>query len=139
MKKTISFVCFILLAGSTFSQTKTASKLGTSSKLSHNDSVMCSTTWKVTSVEEWAVVSKPPGEKNQDDMLQMTLDGNYHLIIAGAKKAGKWSRSGQSIYFTDEASGQKFSYKVVSVDPTKIKVDHYSDEDGHSLFEMEPK
>ncbi|MCW3071010.1 MAG: hypothetical protein JWO44_900 [Bacteroidetes bacterium] len=136
MKKTISFVCFILLASISFAQTKTASKLGTSSKLSHNDSVMCSKTWKVTSVEEWQVVTKPPAEKNQNDMLQMTLDGKFNLILFGAKKAGTWSRSGQNIYFLDD-TGVKFSYKVVSVDPKKIKVDHYSDEEGHSIFEME--
>lgn len=140
MKK-ITLFCLTLIASVFISnaQTKTGSKLGTSSKLSKNDSIMCSKTWVVTSIEEWGVVTKPPGEKNKNDMLSMTLEGKYSLVLFGNSKVGTWVRSGQYIHFTDETSGKKFSYKVISVEPKKIKVDHYSDEQGHSIFEMEPK
>jgi hypothetical protein len=140
MKKII--ICIILaLSGNisiSLAQTKTANKLGTSSKLSKNDSLMCAKEWKVVSVEEWAVKSKPD-EKHKDDMLIMGLDGKYNLILFGNKKEGTWTRSGQYIYFVDIPSGEKFSYKVVSVEPKKIKVDYRDADEVHSIFEMEPK
>jgi hypothetical protein len=139
MKKTIILLCFTLFTSIAFAQTKTANKLGTSSKLSKNDSIMCSKTWHVTSVEEWGIVTKPPGEKNQNDMLVMTFDGRFILTLFGDKKTGTWKRSGQYIYFADDVSAKKFNYKIISVDPQKIKVDFYSDENGHSIFEMEGK
>jgi hypothetical protein len=72
-------------------------------------------------------------------MLLMTMSGIYELILFGVKKSGTWARSGQNIYFTDVATGQKFSYKILSVEPNKIKVDHFSESEGHSIFEMESK
>jgi hypothetical protein len=122
-----------------FSQTKTASKLGNSSKLSKSDSMMCSKTWKVISVEEWAVVTKPPGEKNLNDMLYMSLDGKFEMMLFGEKKSGTWARTGQFINFTDIASGQKFNYKVISIEPNKLKVDYRDQDQTHSIFEMETK
>jgi hypothetical protein len=122
-----------------FSQTKTASKLGNSSKLSKSDSMMCSKTWKVISVEEWAVVTKPPGEKNLNDMLYMSLDGKFEMMLFGEKKSGTWARTGQFINFTDIASGQKFNYKVISIEPNKLKVDYRDQDQAHSIFEMETK
>jgi hypothetical protein len=92
----------------------------------------------VTAMEEWGVVSKP-SEKTQNDMLYMSLDGKFESVLLGEKKAGTWSRAGQFINFTDLASGQKFNYKIVSVDPAKIKLDFYSEDNGHTIFEMEPK
>jgi hypothetical protein len=136
--KNLIFLFCLLIAGSSFSQTKTASKLGNSAKISKNDSIICSKTWIVTAIEEWGVVSKP-SEKTQNDMLYMSLDGKFELVLLGEKKAGTWSRAGQYINFTDLASGQKFNYKIVSVDPAKIKLDFYSEDNGHSIFEMEPK
>lgn len=139
MKKQFLLLLFLTGAAMVTAQTKTASKLGVSSKLSHNDSVMCGKEWHVTSVEEWAVVTKPPGEKNAGDMLLMNTDMHYTAVLFGTRHAGTWSRSGQYIYFVDDASGQKFSYKVISVAPEKIKVDYRDPDETHSIFEMEAK
>ncbi|MCE3279311.1 MAG: hypothetical protein K0S44_1502 [Bacteroidetes bacterium] len=100
---------------------------------------MCSKTWKVISVEEWAVVTKPPGEKNQNDMLYMSLDGQFEMMLFGEKKSGTWARAGQYINFTDIASGKKFNYKVISIEPNKLKVDYRDPDNSHSIFEMEAK
>jgi hypothetical protein len=137
MKKITSSLFLILLISAASAQTKTANKLGTSSKLSKNDSIMCSKIWHVSSVEKEGAAARPT-EKHENDLLAMRLDNTYNLIIEGAKKAGKWSRSGQYIYFTDESSGQKFNYKVLVVDPKKIKVE-YANAEVKTIFEMEPK
>ena len=140
MKKQIAFLFIVFaMCSAGVAQTKTASKLGTSLKLSHADSVMCGKEWHVTSVEEWSVVTKPPGQKNATDMLQMGTDKSYTAILFGKKSSGTWSRSGQYIYFTDAAGGEKFSYKVISIDPKKIKVDYRDPDETHSIFEMEVK
>lgn len=141
MKKQLAQLLILLLlsTATAFAQTKTSSKLGTgSSKLSKTDSLMCGKEWHVTSVEEWGVAAKPT-ERNVNDMLMMTTDMKFTLVLFGSKKSGTWSRAGQYLYFTDEATKQKISYKVLTVEPNKIKVDHYSDEEGHSIFEMESK
>lgn len=143
MKKIIStlFILSLLNFSVAIAQNKTASKLGSSSAPkghNKNDSLMCGKEWHLTSLEEWSVVSKP-GDKNKDDMLHMTLDGKYDLIMFGNKKSGTWIRSGVTIYFTDDATKTKFTYKVLSVEEKKLRVDHYSDEEGHSIFEYEPK
>lgn len=108
-------------------------------KLTEKDMMMCDKEWHVISVEEWGVVTKPPGDKNKTDILKLTPDGKFELIMFGNKKSGTWSKSGQYIYFTDAATKGKFSYKIMSVEPAKLKVDHFSDEEGHSIFEYEAK
>lgn len=140
MKKILILTGILLSVGVTTmqAQTKTASKLGTSSKLSKTDSTMCGKEWHVTSVEEWGVAGKP-GDKNKNDMLMMTTDMKFNLVLFGNKKSGTWSRAGQYIYFVDEVSGEKFNYKVLSVEAKKIKVDYRDPDETHSIFEMEAK
>ena len=77
MKKYILTFGLAFIAILSFGQTATNSKLGNKSKLSHADSVMCGKEWHVTSVEEWGVVTKPPGDKNKNDML---FDLLYHFL-----------------------------------------------------------
>ena len=139
MKKLISVFFVLVIAVSANAQTKTASKLGGSSPKgpNKNDSIMCSKDWKVTGVEEWGILTKPPGEKNKTDMLHMSIDGKFELVMFGAKKTGTWIRNGVYIYFTEDATKTKFNFKILSVDAAKLRVDHYSDEDGHSIFEYE--
>ncbi|MGZ4048037.1 MAG: hypothetical protein ACXVPU_08060 [Bacteroidia bacterium] len=148
MKKIVSAL-LIVLATNAFAQTKTkttTSKTTTTAKtttakpkLSAADITMCDKEWHVVSVEEWDVVTKPPGEKNKNDMLKLTQDGKFDLVMFGNKKSGTWVKSGQYIYMTDAETKQKISFKVLSADATKLRVDHFSDEDGHSIFEYEPK
>ncbi len=107
--------------------------------LSEKDLMMCDKEWHTISVEEWGVVTKPPGEKNVQDMLKLTADGSFELILFGIKKSGTWKKSGEYIYFTDVLSKGKFSYKILLVEASKLKVDHFSEEEGHSIFEMESK
>ncbi len=146
MKKTIGFLSIVLVLFSGLLAAQNATKTGTAKpkqtttpKLSDKDILMCDKEWTIVSVEEWAVVTKPPGEKNKNDMLKLTQEGKFEMIMFGNKKTGTWTKSGQYIYFTDEATKTKFSYKVISLEATKLKVDHYSDEDGHSIFEYEVK
>ena len=142
MKKIVLafFIFSMMNISASMAQTKTAAKpkAAAAKGPSKSDSLMCGKEWHVTMVEEWGIAGKP-GEKNKDDMLHMTLDGKYDLIMFGNKKAGTWTHSGAYIYFTDDATKGKFNYKILNVEATKLKVDHYSDEDGHSIFEYEPK
>ncbi len=108
-------------------------------KLTDKDIMMCDKEWHIISVEEWAVVTKPPGEKNKADMLKLSQDGNFDLVLFGNKKSGTWTKSGQYIYFTDAATKEKFNYKVVSVEADKLKVDFRDPDETHSIFEMEAK
>lgn len=139
MKKLVLLLSITFIAGISVSnaQTKTANKLGTSSRLSHNDSLMCNKTWQIFEVEENGVASEP-AEKNENDMLVMKIDGTFNAILLGNKKAGTWSRSGQFIYFVED-SGEKFSYKIVSVEKKKIKVDYKNPDETHSIFVMKAK
>lgn len=114
-------------------------KTATAPKLTDKDILMCDKNWQVVSVEEWGVVTKPPADVNKTDMLKLTQDGKFELIMFGKKKTGTWTKSGQNIYFTDAETKTKFYYKVLVAEAGKLKVDHYSDEQGHSIFEYEPK
>lgn len=143
MKKIIGLVSLAMMLG-ICAQAQTTAKTGaatatTAPKLTEKDLMMCDKNWQIVSVEEWGVVTKPPGEKNKTDMLKMTQDGKYELIMFGNKQSGTWTKSGQYIYFTDATAKTKMSYKVILVEANKLKVDHYSDEDGHSIFEYEAK
>lgn len=138
MKKTITLLSMLLLIGSvSFAQTTT--KTAAKPRLTAKDSMMCGKNWVVVSVEEWAVVTKPPGEKNKNDMLFLNLDGTFDLILFGNKKSGTWTKTGQYIYFTDTNTKEKFNYKVISVEPTKLKVDSRDPDETHSIFEYEIK
>jgi hypothetical protein len=139
MKRTVLFfsLLFLIAASASIAQTKTANKLGTSSRLSHNDSIMCNKTWQISKVEENGVVAEPT-EKTENDMLMMKIDGTFNAILLGKKKAGTWSRSGQFIYFVED-SGEKFSYKIVAVEKKKIKVDYKNPDETHSIFIMKAK
>jgi len=144
MKKTIGIFSLIITLASVTAQTPvktspTKPKQATAPKLTEKDIMLCDKDWHIVSIEEWGVVTKPPGEKNKTDMLKMSQDGKYELIMFGNKQAGTWTKSGQSIYFTNEVTKGKMSYKILTSDATKLKVDHYSDEDGHSIFEYEVK
>ena len=144
MKKIIGLMSLAMMLGmSAQAQTATTGaakpKTATAPKLTDKDIMMCDKNWQIVSVEEWGVVTKPPGDRNKTDMLKMTQDGKYELIMFGVKQTGTWTKSGQSIYFTNEATKGKMSYKVLIIEANKLKVDHFSDEDGHSIFEYEPK
>ncbi|MFL5763239.1 MAG: hypothetical protein ACJ77K_04795 [Bacteroidia bacterium] len=136
---------FVLAASASHAQTagkatpKTAPAAKAAPKLTDADKMMCDKNWQIVSVEEWAVVTKPPGEKNKNDMMKLTTDMKYDVVMFGIRHTGTWKKTGQYIYFTDDGGAFKFNFKVLSVDATKMKVDHYSDEDGHSIFEYEAK
>jgi hypothetical protein len=135
-----AFACSVLTAeAQTAAKTAPASTAKATPKLTDKDIMMCDKNWQVVSVEEWAVVTKPPGEKNKNDMMKLTQDMKYEVVMFGIKHTGTWKRTGQYIYFTDEGGKFNFNFKVLSIEPTKMKVDHYSDEDGHSIFEYETK
>ena len=142
MKKIIGLLFFALFLNTTlgFAQTPASkTKQVTKQALSEKDLMMCDKVWQTISVDEWGVVAKPPGEKSLHDMLKLNADGTFELILFGNKKSGTWKKSGEYIYFTDTLTKGKFSYKILIAEASKLKVDHFSEEEGHSIFEMESK
>ncbi len=145
MKKLITFLiiafafnCSVVLAQTKpaiKSTAKPAAKAPAKAKMSKADSLMCDKEWHVTSVEEWAIVTKPPAEINKNDMLKLSLDGTYSLIMFSKPYSGTWSKPGQSITL----KGVEGFFKVLVQEPGKLKLDHFSTEDGHSIFEYEAK
>ncbi len=101
------------------------------------DTTLCSKRWDLVSVEEFSVVSKP-NKKQADDHIWMTGDGKYNLKRNGEAKAGTWTRQAANINFTDAQSKEKFTYKVISSDDKKLKIDYHTGDD-HTLFTFEVK
>jgi len=101
------------------------------------DTSLCNKNWLLIAVEEWAVEAKP-STKQADDYLKMTGDGKFKMKRNGEEKAGTWTKTGQYIYFTDEASKEKFNYKVESADAKTLKADYHVS-DMHTLFTYEVK
>jgi len=139
MKKTafLFSVAFVLNIATLAAQKSVA--IAGPPRLSAADMLMCNVDWHVISVEEWAIVTKPPGEKNKNDMLHLNANGTYTAILFGNSKSGSWTKSGQYINCVDEATKEKFSYKVISVEEKKLKLDYRDPDETHSIFEMEPK
>ena len=101
------------------------------------DTTLCSKNWVLTGTEEFGVESKPT-KTQADDYLWMSGKGTYKLKRNGEDKSGTWTRSGAYIFFTDEASKEKFNYKVESAEEKKLKVDYHVS-DIHTLFQFELK
>lgn len=143
MKKLLTFLSISLVLNSVVlaqaSTTAKPAKTPIKAKLTKTDSLLCGKDWHVVSVEEWAIVSKPPAEINKNDMLTLSLDGTFNLIMFGKSQSGTWSKSGQSIIFKNATTKEEFYFKVLVQEPKKLKVDHFSAEEGHSIFEYEVK
>jgi hypothetical protein len=144
MKKLLFLLPFLGLTVFVSAQTNgtnTPAKTSTAAKpakpAAPKDTSLCSKRWDLIAVEEWAVESKPK-KKQQDDYLWMTGDGKYNLKRNGEAKAGTWTRTGAYINFTDDASKEKFTYKVESAEAKKLKVDYHVS-DMHTLFTFEVK
>src|ERR1043165_6335179 len=91
---------FAFVSLTAVAQTTTTTKAAPASaakapKLSEKDIMMCDKNWQVISVEEWGVLTKPPGEKNKTDMMKLTQDGKYEVVMFGIKHEGTWTKSGQ--------------------------------------------
>ena len=101
------------------------------------DTSLCNKNWTLIAVEEWAVEAKP-NAKQVNDFLKMTGDGKFKMKRNGEDKAGTWTKTGQYIFFTDDASKEKFNYKVESADAKTLKADYHVS-DMHTLFTFEVK
>jgi hypothetical protein len=101
------------------------------------DTSLCNKNWVLIAVEEWAVEAKP-NAKQAGDFLRMTGDGKFKMKRNGEEKAGTWTKTGQYIFFSDEASKEKFNYKVESADAKTLKADYHVS-DMHTLFTFEAK
>lgn len=138
MKRTITLLSLIFIFVSAVSFAQEAVKTTPAKPKTSGAELLVDKNWKIVSVEEWGVVTKPPADRNKNDMLNLTADGKFNLMMHGVQRSGTWIKSGQYIQFTDEAK-KKFGYKIVSSTATNLKVDHFSDEEGHSIFEFEVK
>src|ERR1043165_3273393 len=77
---------FAFVSLTAVAQTTTTTKAAPASaakapKLSEKDIMMCDKNWQVISVEEWGVLTKPPGEKDKTDMMKLTQDGKYEGVM----------------------------------------------------------
>lgn len=138
MKKTITILSFIFIfiSGVSFAQGTTTT--AAAKPKTGGAELLVGKNWKVVSVEEWGVVAKPPADRNKNDMLSLSADGKFSLVMHGVQRSGTWIKSGNYIQFTDDAK-KKFGYKIVNSDATTLKVDHFNEEEGHSIFEFEAK
>lgn len=136
MKKIITFLSIALALNTSvaLAQTKPAAKAPTKPKMTKADSALC-VDWKIVSVEEWGVVAKPPADISKNDMLKLSLDGTYSIVMFGKPHEGTWTRSGQSLTLKGTAG----FFKIIVQEPQKLKLNHFSDEDGNSIFEYETK
>jgi hypothetical protein len=107
-------------------------------KIAEKDLIMCDKNWQIVSMEEWGVVSKP-GDKNKGDMLKLNSDGTFQLILFGTPRSGTWQKTGQYIYFSDEKTKEKFNYKVLNAEATKLKIDYRDPDETHTIFEYTVK
>lgn len=114
---------------------KPAPKPAAKAKLTAKDSLLCEKEWLIVSVEEWGVVSKPPADNSKNDMLKLSLDGTYSIVMFGKPYSGTWSRSGQSLTLKGTAG----FFKILAQEPNKLRLNHFSEEDGNSIFEYEAK
>jgi hypothetical protein len=144
MKPSLLFIALFLTGTLSLSaQTKTGkatpSKSGTAVKTpkpaAPKDTSLCSKNWILVGTEEFGVESKPT-KKQTGDYLRMMGNGKYTLRRNGDEKSGTWTRSGAYIFFVDEASKEKFNYKVESAEDRKLKVDYHVS-DMHTIFNFE--
>jgi|GEM_PF-1598389 hypothetical protein len=138
MKKLLPFLLILITFTSSGQTNGQTAKVVAKPKLSASDIMMCDKEWHAVSIIEWAVEQKP-GEKNVNDMLKLSQDGTYNLILFGTAKSGTWTKVGQYIYFVDTTTKEKFNYKVVSVEEKKLKIDYRDPDETHTIFMMEPK
>ncbi|HEV7230929.1 MAG TPA: hypothetical protein VGO45_06360 [Bacteroidia bacterium] len=142
MRSTLLVIALFLTGTFSLSaQTKTGtapSKTGTAAKpkaAAPKDTSLCSKNWILVGTEEFGVESKPT-KKQTGDYLRMTGNGKYSLRRNGEDKSGTWTRSGAYIFFVDEASKEKFNYKVENTEDRKLKVDYHVS-DMHTIFNFE--
>ncbi len=133
MKKIISlFSIFLTLHCFAQTATKTPSK----AKLSEKDIMMCAKEWHIVSLESWGVVSKPD-DKTKNDMLKLMQDGTFNAVLYGNAKSGTWTKAGQYISFVVDSTKEKFNYKVLTIESTKLKVDYLDPDEMHTIFEFQ--
>ncbi|MGQ0829810.1 MAG: hypothetical protein ACT4ON_15595 [Bacteroidota bacterium] len=136
MKKLFTLLSIALVLNTVaFAQTKPAAKTPAKPKMTKADSALCGKDWKIVSVEEWGVVSKPPADNSKNDMLKLSLDGTYSIVMFGKPQSGTWTRSGQSL----SLKGTAGFFKILAQEPAKLRLNHFSEEDGNSIFEYEHK
>jgi hypothetical protein len=145
MKKNTLFLALLFATLSFSAQTKSGSAAPakkavpakTVKAAAPKDTSLCSKNWVLVKTEEFGIESKP-NKKQTEDFLKMTGDGKYSLKRNGEAKSGTYTRSGAYIFFTDEATKEKFNYKVESAEDKKLKVDYHIG-DEHTLFSYELK
>jgi hypothetical protein len=145
MKKLITLLSIVLALHTTVAlaqaktaakpAAKTAAKAPAKGKMSKADSLMCGKDWRVVAVTEWNIEARPPAARNKNDMLKLSLDGTYNMVMFDTTRTGTWIRSGQSLTFKGVAG----FFKIVVQEPGKLKLDHFDSIEGHSIFEYEPK
>ena len=101
------------------SLTSTAAPVFTS-----KDSALCKP-WRLSSVEEFGV-ENPPGDKQKDDGIVFTGDGNVSFTKDGKAKTGTWSldkaRTNINLVFVEPK--EQLHFKLIKVDDKSLKIEY---------------
>lgn len=141
MKKTLMLSFALFLASAVLAQTKTSTKTGTATKAPVGGTTRAVTatpadcyinkTWKLTQVERFGV-TKSPNDAQKNDMIMLSNDGTFKMVIDGVEKTGTWTR-GSWMSLKPADGGPLMPVKIESCEGTTFKID-YRDEDVHNHF-----
>lgn len=145
--KTILLALVLLFGTTAFAQRK-AVKSGTATTSATSGSTssgtMSSTTassagacyvgkkWKLTKIEKFGV-EKPPGEDQKNDMLILSADGTFSVVLKGIEKAGTYTKSGSWLNLKPSDGSEALPYKIEACDASTLKAD-WRDGDTHNHF-----
>jgi hypothetical protein len=146
MKKTILLSFALFMAAAVFAQTKPATKTGTKAAPVTKTSATATSatapapsqadcyinkTWKLTKVEKFGI-TKDPGDDMKGDMLSLSNDGTFKMVIKGVEKTGTWSR-GSWMSLKPSDGSEMLPVKIESCEGSTLKVD-WRDGDTHNHF-----
>src|ERR1035441_8172807 len=100
-----------------FSQTKSKAKKVSSSggtTLSDEKSKMLCKAWKVDTISEFGVDSRP-NSKQAADGITFVADGSLFITMEGVASTGKWTYSGGRINTVTTSPDNKMSLKIISL------------------------
>lgn len=146
MKKTILLSFALFLAGAVCAQTKTSTKAGTATQ-SPTKATKTTTassapapsladcyinkTWKLNQVEKFGI-SKDPSDDMKNDMLLLSNDGTFKMVIKGVEKTGTWTR-GTWMSLKPADGSEVLPVKIESCEGKTLKAD-WRDGDTHNHF-----
>lgn len=143
MKKILMLSFALFLAGAVLAQTKTGAKTASATKAPNDGSAKpknvnstlsdcyIDKVWKLTQVERFSVI-KAPNDEQQKDMILLSKDGTFKMVINGVEKTGAWIR-GSWLTLKPADGSASLPVKIESCEGSILKID-WRDEDVHNHF-----